>query len=137
MSVSNTGSYSDGPSPWDTYYNVFDPQVQAWVTNLVLQIADRYANSPALAGVAIRLMGWQFSGMFDVSSLNWGYEDYTIDAFRTANPGLNMPNYTDSNRFAEALCLAHEFREHVHWNDGRTDLDQLARRASDGLLIKA
>ena len=102
VTVSNTGSYSTtGPGPDTTYYNVFDPQVQAWVTQLVLQLAERYADSPALAGVAIRLMGWQFSGMFSVASLNWGYEDYTIDAFCAANPGLSMPNYTDSNRFAE------------------------------------
>ncbi|MEI8195444.1 MAG: LamG-like jellyroll fold domain-containing protein, partial [Phycisphaerae bacterium] len=103
VTVSNTGTAGTGPSSSMPYYNVFDSQVRGWVTSLVSQVANRYVDSPALSAVSLRLMGWQFNGMFSVASLNWGYEDSTINQFRAANPGLNMPDYSADGtaRFAE------------------------------------
>ncbi|MEI8197204.1 MAG: hypothetical protein WCI73_15000, partial [Phycisphaerae bacterium] len=118
ISVSNSGSYTTGgPNSNAPYYNFFDPHVQAWVTSLVLQMANRYADSPALQGIALRLMGWQFSGMFSVDSLTWGYEDSTINSFRAANPALGMPNYTDANRFSErySWLMANAKQLWINW----------------------
>ena len=49
---------------------------------MISEIANRYKDSPAFKGISIRLMAWCFSGWQTVASIDWGYEDYTVDLFQ-------------------------------------------------------
>ena len=59
------------------WFNPLYPPVQDWVADLFRELADRYKDSPAFKGVAIRLMAWQFYSWQAIPSINYGYEDYT------------------------------------------------------------
>jgi|CXWL01.1.fsa_nt_gi hypothetical protein len=96
--VSDEGKVG-GNSGWDPYLNPVHPEVQKWSADLFSELANRYKDSPAFTGLAIRLMSWAFSSWQAFPSIHWGYEDYTISLFEKET-GIKVPiSKTDSRRF--------------------------------------
>ena len=81
------------------YYNAIYPGVQEWTEEVIKEIVNRYKDSPAFKGVAIRFMGWTFGGWQGLASINYGYEDYTIELFERET-GIKIPvEPSDPERF--------------------------------------
>lgn len=76
------------------HYNPLHPGVQDWVASVIGELAQRYKDSPAFGGVALRFMGWQFSSWQGLPSINWGYEDYTVALFEKET-GITVPVAAD------------------------------------------
>ena len=72
------------------YFNPVHPAVQDWVASIVEELAQRYKDSPAFKGVALRLMGWAFSSWQTFPSIHWGYGDYTCSLFQRET-GVEIP----------------------------------------------
>lgn len=125
-----TGSIEDdGPQkPWlivskegkigsCPHYNPLYPGVQDWVASVLAELAQRYKDSPAFAGVALRFMGWQFSSWQGLPSINWGYEDWTIAQFEQET-GVKVPVANDDpQRYGKryAWLLANAYEPWVSW----------------------
>lgn len=87
--VSKDGKVGE-KSYYQPYYNPLYPGVQDWVGDVVSELAERYKDSPAFSGVAIRLLAWAFSSWQCLPSINWGYGDYTIRLFEKET-GIKVP----------------------------------------------
>ena len=72
LAVSKDGECG-AKSAYKPYYNALYPGVQDWVASVVQELAERYKDSPAFKGAAIRLMGWTFGGWQTLPSIQWGY----------------------------------------------------------------
>jgi hypothetical protein len=72
------------------YYNPLYPANQAWYIGMIGELVDRYKDSPALLGVSLRLMQWQNPTLNNFHSLDWGYDDYTIEQFQK-DTGITIP----------------------------------------------
>lgn len=106
-----------GGSPGTPLYNPLHPAVQEWVADIVRELAQRYKDSPAFAGVAVRFMGWQFHSWQGFPSIHWGYGDWTIAQFQQET-GLKVPGDAgDPGRFQVRFgwLLAHAYDEWVQW----------------------
>ncbi|MBM4002080.1 MAG: hypothetical protein FJ295_02165 [Planctomycetes bacterium] len=69
------------------YYNPLDERVQAVMTRVVEEIADRYGSHPSLAGVALQLGPDTFAQLPDGRG---SYDDTTIAGFESA-AGVRVP----------------------------------------------
>ncbi len=63
------------------YRNPLFPPNQDWYVELAGEIADRYRDSPALQGIALRLMPWANAALNNFVSLDWGYDDASVRQF--------------------------------------------------------
>ena len=98
-------------------YNPIHPAVQEWVASVLSELGERYKDSPAFQGVALRLMGWQFSSWQVLPSIHWGYEDYTVALFEKES-GVKVPVAADDpQRFARRYewLLANAYEPWVSW----------------------
>ena len=89
--------------PWMQYsLNPIHPRVQRYLVDVVGEIADGLADSPAFKGVAVRVpLNWQFSGLTGLNSADYGYGDYTVGEFEK-DTGIRVPGKAgDPKRFAE------------------------------------
>ena len=99
------------------HYNPLYPGVQDWVASVIGELAQRYKDSPAFGGVALRFMGWQFSSWQGLPSINWGYEDYTVALFEQET-GTKVPVATDDpQRYAKryAWLMSNAYEPWVSW----------------------
>jgi len=96
--------HRDG-KPHLSYFNPVYPAVQDWAADVVRELADRYKDSPALKGVALRLMAWQFAAWQTFPSIHYGYEDYTVALFEKET-GVKVP---------VALAAADRFEQRYRW----------------------
>lgn len=127
------GTYEDdGPQkPWlivardgktrNGHFNPLYPGVQEWVASVIRELAERYKDSPAFKGVALRLMGWQFSAWQALPSIHWGYEDYTVALFEKET-GVQVPVAADDpQRFARRYewLMANVYERWVEWRCAR------------------
>jgi hypothetical protein len=99
------------------WFNPLYPPVQDWVADLFRELADRYKDSPAFKGVAIRLMAWQFYSWQAIPSINYGYEDYTIDRFEK-EAGVKVPvarNAPDRFERRYQWLMANAYEKWVDW----------------------
>ena len=88
------------------YFNPVYPAVQDWVADVIGELADRYKDSPAFKGVALRLMAWQFASWQTFPSIHYGYEDYTVQLFEKET-GIKVPVAARCGRsLRKALPLA-------------------------------
>ncbi|MBC7802966.1 MAG: hypothetical protein H7Y16_03735 [Candidatus Parcubacteria bacterium] len=96
--VSKEGRTKPGLPP---LYNPIFPANQDWYIEMIGELADGYAWSPALAGVSLRLMQWANPALNNFQSLDWGYDDYTVGRF-VAERGIAVPMgvETDTGRHA-------------------------------------
>lgn len=71
-------------------YNPIHPANQDWYVGMIGELADRYRDSPAFAGVSLRLMQWANPALNNFHSLDWGYDDFTVGSFQK-DTGLRVP----------------------------------------------
>ena len=91
------------PPPGDEQvvcYNVLDPRVQDAIEQLVIDLARRVADRPAVRGIALNC---PHDGWLHLPGVAWGLDDATIGRF-TSDTGVEMP-MTGSGRFAERAAL--------------------------------
>lgn len=70
--------------------NPLHPEVQRRYVAMIGELADRYRDSPAFSGVAVRLMEVTNPGLSNFHSLDWGYDDTTIAQF-VRDTGVTVP----------------------------------------------
>jgi hypothetical protein len=70
-------------------HNPLDRKVRDWYIGSIGELSDEYADSPALEGVALRVMFWANPGLNNFGSLDWGYDATTIRLFE-AETGLRV-----------------------------------------------
>jgi len=111
LSVDRTGQFNS------LHYNALYPGVEDWVASVIQELATRYSDSPAFQGVSLRFMGWQFSGWQTLSSINWGYEDWTLAQFQK-DTGIQVPVANDDpQRFSKRYdwLMANAYKPWVDW----------------------
>ncbi len=62
-------------------FNPLHPSNQDWYVSMIGELVDRYKDSRALEGVSLRLMDWANPALNNFNSLDWGYDDFTIQLF--------------------------------------------------------
>ncbi len=115
LTVSDNGKIGSD-SGFDPYLNPVHPEVQRWVADLFTELANRYKDSPAFAGIAIRLMSWSFSSWQAFPSIHWGYDDYTIASFEKET-GIKVPVSTGTSRFKSRYnwLINYHYKEWIRW----------------------
>ena len=79
----------------DFLYNALHPKVQEMYLSIIGELADSLADSPGFGGISTRLMfTWQWQGWNALPNLNFGYDDWTVDAFQR-DSGLRVPGAAD------------------------------------------
>ncbi len=83
-------------------HNPLHPQNRSWYLGLIGELAQRYRDSPALLGVSLRLMPWTNPSLNNFHSLDWGYDDYTVELFsKETGIAVPMASTSDLGRFAK------------------------------------
>lgn len=72
------------------HYNPLHPANQAWYLGMIGELAERYRDSPALAGVSLRLLPLTNATLNNFHSLDWGYDDFTVGLFERET-GTELP----------------------------------------------
>ncbi|WP_269522661.1 hypothetical protein [Coraliomargarita parva] len=110
-------------------WNVLHPHVQDKVIAIYAEMAQTLGDTRSFAGLAGRLNSWKWSGLFALSSLNWGYGDWTISQF-SDDTGIAVPGAVDDpKRFEKRyrFLTSPEMKEHwIAWRQERVT-DFLAR----------
>ncbi|MBI5832335.1 MAG: hypothetical protein HZB16_08530 [Armatimonadetes bacterium] len=89
--ISKTGARS-GYAAHGPMFHPLHPANRAWYLGLVGEMAARYADSPAFAGVSLRQMSWANPSLLNFHSLDWGYDDLAIGLFeREAQVDVPVP----------------------------------------------
>jgi hypothetical protein len=99
-------------------YNPLFPANQDWYVEMIGELADRYANSPALLGVNLRLMQWANAALNNFHSLDWGYDDFTVELFKTETASsLPLGRADDNSRFASryAWLMKNARTQWIEW----------------------
>jgi sugar lactone lactonase YvrE len=99
------------------WFNPLYPPVEDWVADVVQELADRYKDSPAFKGLAIRILAWQFYSWQALPSIHYGYEDYTIEQFQRET-GVKVPVARDAaDRFQQRYrwLMANAYQRWVDW----------------------
>lgn len=108
-----------GNNLWAPVYNALHPAVQQKYLEIVGELVDKVGDSPALAGFSSRLMPWCWSSYNGLASLNWGYEDWTINQFEKET-GLRVPGKPDDpNRFQERFTFLTSAEMRTKWLNWR------------------
>jgi hypothetical protein len=96
--VSKEGRTKPGLPP---LHNPIFPANQDWYVEMVGELADAYAASPALVGVSLRLMQWANPALNNFHSLDWGYDDHTVGRFAKERAiAVPMGSEREPGRFA-------------------------------------
>jgi hypothetical protein len=112
------------------YYNVLHPRVQQAMLGVLRELAERYAQHPSFAGLAMRLSA---DGYAQLPGPDWGLDDVTIGQFER-DTQLQVPG-RGPQRFAErAAYLAQEPHRRT-WLEWRAaQLSKFYHRAYDELV---
>jgi uncharacterized lipoprotein YddW (UPF0748 family) len=94
--VGRNGNTHDDLPP---FYNPLLPANQDWYVGMIGELADRYADSPALDGISLRFMQWKNPALHNFHSLDWGYDDYTVSRFEK-DTGIRVPGDASAARAA-------------------------------------
>src|SRR5215472_10788841 len=62
-------------------HDLLNPDVREWYLGMIVELAKRYADSPAFAGVSVRLWQWANPGLDHFHSLDWGYGEVAFGRF--------------------------------------------------------
>jgi hypothetical protein len=95
------------------FYNPLNADVRSWYVDMIGELADRYKDYPAFAGIDLRVSDWQNPALNNLVSLDWGYEAETVARF-FHETGLTPPAGLDVS----------------------TDMPEAARRRHDDLVGK-
>jgi hypothetical protein len=71
----------DGDMFRPPYYNPLNADVENWYLEMIGELADRYKDYPAFAGINLRLSSWQNPALNNLVSLEWGYDADTVARF--------------------------------------------------------
>jgi hypothetical protein len=82
------------------YYNVLNPRVQEAMLKVLAEVAERYAQHPSFAGIAVRLSA---DGYAQLPGPDWGFDDQTIAQFQQETK-INIPG-EGPPRFAQRAAL--------------------------------
>ena len=63
------------------HYNPIHPSNQEWYVGHIAELVNRYRDSPALQGISVRLMPWANASLNNFVSLQWGYDDFSVNQF--------------------------------------------------------
>ncbi|MBC2602594.1 hypothetical protein [Puniceicoccus vermicola] len=103
-------------------WNILHPRVQDKMIAIYGEIADTLGDTESFVGLAGRLMSWRWDGLYALSSLNWGYSDWTIEQFE-ADTGIQVPGKVDDPeryevryRFLTSEAMIENWME---WRNGR------------------
>lgn len=83
------------------HFNALAPENQDWYVAMIGELADRYRDSPALAGISLRHMAWANPALNNLVNLDWGYDDATVARFkRETGSAVPLGRGDDPKRFA-------------------------------------
>ena len=103
-------------------WNILHPHVQKKMIAVYGELADTLGDTKSFLGMSGRLDAWQWDGLFALSSLNWGYEDWTIHQFEK-DTGISVPGEaTDPQRYEKRyryLTSSGMKEKWVAWRKGR------------------
>jgi hypothetical protein len=121
LTVSDAGRIGGGDVslPW---LNPIFPAVQKWAMAVMTEVGSRYQDSPALQGVAMRLLGYAFGSWQSFASIRWGYDDYTVSQFLkdSGRSDLPLPVDAPSPHAAKFAALTGPlYRQWVEWRVDR------------------
>ena len=86
LSVSKEGTTNffqgDGKTRnYPALHDPLNPDVREWYLGMITELAQRYRDSPAFAGVSVRLWQWANPGLAHFHSLDWGYGEIAFGRF--------------------------------------------------------
>ncbi|HEY9446101.1 MAG TPA: family 10 glycosylhydrolase, partial [Burkholderiales bacterium] len=124
------------------FYNPLHPGNQNWYVGMVGELVDRYRDSPALAGVSLRLMQWKNPALHNFHSLDWGYDDLTISMFEKET-GIRIPvEASDPRRYngRHRWLMMHARERWIEWRCAKiaalvTRIRDRVRRARPDLVV--
>jgi hypothetical protein len=96
------GFSMEGREPGGTwpYWNVLHPRVQDMMISIYGELADSLADTSSFIGLSGRLDAWQWEGLYALTGMDWGYEDWTVRLFENET-GIAVPDGGDpEKRFA-------------------------------------
>lgn len=96
--AATSGGASEGTWP---NWNILHPHVQDMMISIYGELADALADTRSFAGMSGRLDPWQWDGLYAISSLNWGYEDWTVREFEK-DTGIKVPEGDDPEKRFES-----------------------------------
>lgn len=80
-------------------FNPLHPDNERWYIGLIGELAEQFKDSPSFGGVSLRVMGWRTPTLNNLYSLDWGYDDFTIQLFEKET-GTRVPvSETSSERY--------------------------------------
>ncbi|MEO8005635.1 MAG: family 10 glycosylhydrolase, partial [Betaproteobacteria bacterium] len=135
---------ADGKSRvYPPLYNPLHPANQDWYVGMIGELADRYADSPALIGINLRLMQWANPALNNFHSLDWGYDDYTIGLFKQeAGSAVPLGGIDDGDRFNRRYrwLMANARAQWIEWRCRKiaqlyARISERIRRARPDLLL--
>ncbi|MDR3708078.1 MAG: family 10 glycosylhydrolase [Capsulimonadaceae bacterium] len=96
--------------------NPLFPANQQWILNVLGEVADRYKDSPALAGVCLHVANWGNSGFDNFVNLDQGYDDYTIGRYK-ADTKSAIPFVPGDGKYHDRhdWLLANERQQWITW----------------------
>ena len=82
--------------PWRPWcYNCLHPKVQAYLLDVVGEVAEMLGDAKSFGGVSLRIpLSWQFSGITGLNNANYGYGDWTVGEF-AKDTGVAVPGAKD------------------------------------------
>lgn len=112
-------------------WNILHPHVQEKVIQVYGDLADSLGDTRSFLGMSGRLDSWQWDGLLALSSLNWGYEDWTIGQFEK-DTSITVPGeLSDPKRYEKRyrFLVAPEMKARwVAWRQER--MTQFLRKLS-------
>ncbi|WPJ96752.1 hypothetical protein SH580_03410 [Coraliomargarita algicola] len=85
---------AETPSALMPTWNILHPQVQEKLIAIYGELADQISDTSSFLGMAGRIEPWNWDGLYGLTSLNWGYEDWTMREF-TKDTGIVVPGALD------------------------------------------
>ncbi|MGE9294494.1 MAG: hypothetical protein ACQKBW_12845, partial [Puniceicoccales bacterium] len=94
----STGTSDSQGGMWPNW-NILHPHVQDKMIAIYGELADTLGDTESFAGMSGRLVNWQWDGLYGLTSLNWGYSDWTVSQFEK-DTGIKVPGgASDPERF--------------------------------------
>lgn len=92
MIVSKDGKmgHTPGAAGFSPSFSPIVKEVQDWYIGMLVEFAERYKDSPSFKGVCLRLMTWANPSLNNLQSIDWGYEDYSVNLF-CKETGIKIP----------------------------------------------
>lgn len=110
------------PSAIMPSWNILHPHVQEKIIGIYGELADALGDTASFAGMSGRIENWQWNGHYALSSLNWGYEDWTVGEF-SKDTGIAVPgDKGDPQRFEKRyrfLTSAEMKPKWIEWRKAR------------------